>query len=114
MTRVKRGSVAQRRHHAILGIMKGAKRAHSRLARTAQQQAMKKLSYAHRHRALRKRHFRSLWITRMNAASRLQGLTYSELIYKLRNSHILLNRKMLAQMAVLDHASFEAVVDTVN
>jgi large subunit ribosomal protein L20 len=111
MTRVKRGSVLQRRHHAILKLMEGSRGAHSRLSRTAQQQVMKKMSYAHRHRGLRKRDFRALWITRINAASRSKGISYSRLMYHLRDSQILLNRKILAQMAVLDENSFEAMLD---
>jgi large subunit ribosomal protein L20 len=110
MTRVKRGSVAQRRHSGILNMMKGSRGAHSRLTRTAQQQVMKKLVYAHRHRGLRKRNFRSLWITRINAAAKIRHISYSKIIYQLRIAHISLNRKMLAQIAVLDSQSFDTVV----
>ena len=114
MTRVKRGSVAQRRHSDILSLMKGSRGAHSRLTRTAQQQAMKKLSYSHRHRGLRKRNFRSLWITRMNAASKIRHTSYSQMIHMLHNAHISLNRKMLAQIAVLDSRSFDTIIDIAN
>lgn len=110
MTRVKRGSVARKRRQVILNFMKGSKRAHSRLTRTAQQQFMKKLFYSYRSRRIRKRDFRSLWITRMNAASRLQGLSYSRFIQNLRQCNIALNRKSLAQISVLDRLSFNRII----
>ena len=93
MTRVKRGSVAQRRHSGILNMMKGSRGAHSRLTRTAQQQVMKKMVYSHRHRGLRKRNFRSLWITRMNAAAKRRYISYSQMISRLYTANISLNRK---------------------
>ena len=110
MTRVKRSYVAKKRRNRIFNLMKGSKGAHSRLARTAQQQVLKKLSYSHRDRGLRKRSFRSLWITRINAAAKIKYFNYSQLIYKLRSSKILLNRKILAQIAILDSTSFNAVI----
>ena len=114
MTRVKRGSVAQKRHSGILSLMKGSRGAHSRLTRTAQQQVMKKLVYAHRHRGLRKRNFRSLWITRMNAAAKTRNMSYSQIIYELYTANISLNRKMLAQIAVLDSQSFDTVISIIK
>ena len=114
MTRVKRSYVAKKRRNRIFNLMKGSKRAHSRLARTAQQQVLKKLSYSHRDRGLRKRNFRSLWITRINAAAKKNKLNYNKLIAKLRTSKILLNRKILAQMAVLDSASFNALIGVIT
>lgn len=109
MTRVKRGYVARRRRNRILTITAGSKRAHSRLFRSAQQQAMKTLVYSHRDRNRRKRDFRHLWITRLNAAVREKGSSYNQLMNKLYKSNIVLNRKILAQIAVLDPISFQAI-----
>jgi len=114
MTRVKRGSVSQKRHRNILASMQGAQGAHSRLTRTAQQQVLKKLVYSRRDRRLRKRHLRSLWITRINAAARVHALSYSRMIDTLYNANIRLNRKMLAQMAVWDGVSFNAALKSAN
>jgi large subunit ribosomal protein L20 len=111
MTRVKRGYVARRRRNRIRDLMKGSKGAHSKLSRCAQQQAMKKLSNSYRNRNLKKRNFRSLWITRINAAARIYKTSYSQIIYRMRNAKIILNRKILAQLVVLDLPAFYAVVN---
>ncbi|MDA0673195.1 MAG: 50S ribosomal protein L20 [Cyanobacteria bacterium] len=111
MARVKRGNVARKRRKKILKLAKGFRGSHSKLFRTANQQVMKALRYAYRDRRNRKRDFRRLWITRINAAARQEGLSYSKLIGQLKKANIEINRKMLAQMAVLDPASFSAVVD---
>ena len=111
MARVKRGNVARKRRKKILKLAKGFRGSHSKLFRTANQQVMKALRYAYRDRRNRKRDFRLLWITRINAAARQEGLSYSKLIGQLKKANIEINRKMLAQMAVLDPASFSAVVD---
>lgn len=110
MTRVKRGPVKQKRRQRVLEVMQGAQGAHGRLFRTAQTQAMRKLVSATRDRRLRKRDFRALWISRLNGAARQHGLSYSELVSQLRVSNILLNRKMLAQMAICDPDSFATLV----
>ena len=110
MTRVKRGYVARRHRNHILSITAGSQRARSRLFRTANQQAMKSMVSSHRDRGRRKRDLRRLWITRMNAAARKEGLVYSQLIHELYLANVQLNRKTLAQMAVLDHPSFVTVV----
>jgi len=110
MVRVKRGNVARKRRNKILKLAKGFVGSHSRLFRPANQQVMKALRYSYRHRRERKRDFRSLWITRLNAAARQEGLSYSRLIDALNKSHILLNRKMLSQLALADPAVFSAVV----
>jgi large subunit ribosomal protein L20 len=112
MTRVKRGSVGQKRHRKIVATMQGAQGAHSRLTRTAQQQVLKKLVYSRRDRRLRKRNLRSLWITRINAAARVHLLSYSRMMDTLYSAEIRLNRKMLSQMAVWDSASFNAVLQS--
>jgi large subunit ribosomal protein L20 len=110
MTRVKRGNVARKRRNKILKLAKGFRGSHSKLFRTANQQVMKALRNAYRDRKKKKRDFRRLWITRINAAAREQGLSYSRLIGQLKKSNIQLNRKMLAQLAVLDPQAFAEVV----
>lgn len=109
MTRVKRGNVARKRRKKILKLAKGFRGSHSTLFRTANQQVMKALRSAYRDRKKRKRDFRRLWIVRINAAARLNGMSYSQLMGKLKKADIQINRKMLAQMAVLDPASFSKV-----
>ncbi|MBG0744758.1 MAG: 50S ribosomal protein L20 [Cylindrospermopsis raciborskii KL1] len=111
MTRVKRGNVARNRRNKILKLAKGFRGSHSTLFRTANQQVMKALRSAYRDRKKKKRDFRRLWITRINAASRQQGLSYSQLIGNLKKSNVELNRKMLAQLAVLDPATFAKVAE---
>jgi large subunit ribosomal protein L20 len=114
MTRVKRGNVARKRRKKILKLAKGYRGSHSKLFRTANQQVMKALRSAYRDRRRRKRDFRRLWITRINAAARQNGVSYSKLIGQMKKADIQLNRKMLAQRAVLDPASFSKVVETAN
>ncbi len=111
MTRVKRGNVARKRRKKILKLAKGFRGSHSKLFRTANQQVMKALRNAYRDRRKKKRDFRRLWITRINAAARLQGISYSQLINKLDKANISLNRKMLAQLAVQDIEAFNKVVE---
>jgi len=110
MARVKRGNVARKRRKKILQLAKGYRGAHSRLFRVANQQVMKALRYSYVGRKQKKRVFRKLWITRINAASRLNGLSYSRLIHNFKKSNIGLNRKMLAQLAVLDIPTFNELV----
>lgn len=110
MARVKRGNIARKRRKKILQLAKGYKGAHSRLFRVANQQVMKALRYSYVGRKQKKRVFRKLWITRINAASRLNGLSYSRLIYNFKKSNIGLNRKMLSQIAVLDIPTFNELV----
>ncbi len=111
MTRVKRGNVARKRRKKILKLAKGFRGSHSKIFRTANQQVMKALRNAYRDRRKKKRDFRRLWITRINAASRQQGLTYSQLTGLLKKSQVELNRKMLSQLAILDPAAFTKVVE---
>ena len=110
MARVKRGNVARKRRKKILKLAKGFRGSHSKLFRTANQQVMKALRSAYRDRRRRKRDFRRLWITRINAAARQHGMSYSQLIGSLKKADIQLNRKMLAQLAVLDPTAFGEVV----
>jgi large subunit ribosomal protein L20 len=110
MVRVKRGNVARNRHKKILKFAKGFRGAHSRLFRTANQQVMKSLVYSYIGRKRRKRVFKKLWLCRVNAAARLEGMTYSKLKGCLKNNSIELNLKMLAQLALLDKQTFSAIV----
>ena len=110
MTRVKRGNVARKRRKKVLKLAKGFRGSHSRLFRVANQQVMKALRNAYRDRRKRKRDFRRLWIVRINAAVRQEGISYSQLTGNLKKANIQINRKMLAQMAVLDPEGFSKVV----
>ena len=111
MARVKSGVTARRRHKKILSKAKGYYGARSRVFRVAKQAVTKAGQYAYRDRRQRKRQFRALWITRINAQSRANGLTYSRLINGLKKADIALDRRVLADLAVHDKAAFAAVVD---
>ena len=113
MSRVKRGNVARKRRKKILCLAKGFRGSSSKLFRIANQQVMKSLRYAYVGRKRKKREFRSLWITRINAAARLEGINYSGLISALKASEVSINRKMLAQLAVSDRTSFNQVLKSV-
>lgn len=106
MTRVKRGNVSRKRHKKILKLSKGFRGAGSLLFRTANQQAMKALRYSYLNRRKKKREFRSLWITRVNAAVRRYGLSYSEFMNYLKTRSIKLNRKVIAQLSICDPRAF--------
>jgi len=111
MVRVKRGNVAKKRRKKILILAKGYRGAHSRLFRVANQQVMKALKYSYVGRKQKKRTFRKLWIIRINAASKLNGVSYSKLIHNFKKSKIDLNRKMLSQIAVLDSQTFKKLIE---
>jgi len=111
MPRIKRGVTARRRHKKILERAKGHYGARSRVFRVAKQSVIKAGQYAYRDRRQRKRQFRALWITRINAASRANGLTYSRLIAGLRRAAIGLDRRVLSDLAVHDKAAFAAIVE---
>jgi large subunit ribosomal protein L20 len=111
MTRVKRGNVARKRRKKILKLAKGFRGSHSTLFRTANQQVMKALRSAYRDRKKKKRDFRRLWITRINAAVRQHGMSYSKFIGNLKKAEIEINRKMLAQIAVLDPSGFAKIAE---
>lgn len=110
MARVKRGNVARKRRNKILSLAKGFRGSSSKLFRIANQQVMKALRYAYVGRKRKKREFRSLWITRINAAARLEDSNYSGVINNLKISNIAINRKMLAQIAVSDNSSFQHIL----
>jgi large subunit ribosomal protein L20 len=112
MVRVKRGNVARKRRKKILAIASGYRGAHSALFRVANQQVMKALRYSYIGRKQKKRIFRRIWITRINAASRLNGISYSQLMNKFKKSNIDLNRKMLSQIAVLDTSTFKSLIQS--
>ena len=110
MARVKTGYTRRRRHKKVLKLTKGQYGSRSKLFRRANEAMLKSLWYAYRDRRNRKRDLRRLWITRINAAARLNGMTYSKMIYGMRVNNIMINRKMLADLAVRDADAFSAVV----
>jgi large subunit ribosomal protein L20 len=112
MARVKTGPHRRRRHKKILRITKGQFGTRHRLFRRANEAMLKSLWYSYRDRRTRKRVLRRLWISRINAAARLNGTTYSRLIHRMRQSGIAINRKMLADLAVKDPKAFQAVVSS--
>jgi len=114
MVRIKRGNVAKKRRKKILIIASGYKGAHSVLFRIANQQVMKALKYSYINRKQKKRIFRKIWITRINAASRIEGFTYSKLIFNFNIANIILNRKMLSQIAILDNLTFVKIVNSIK
>jgi large subunit ribosomal protein L20 len=113
MTRVKRGFVARKRRKKVLKITTGFKGSSSILFRSANQRKMKALRFSYRDRRRRKRDLRQLWITRINAATRLYHLNYNQFIYQLKQLNIHINRKWLAQLAVRDQDVFYELVKKV-
>ena len=111
MSRVKRGVTARRRHKAILKMAKGHKGLRHKIFRRANESVLHALDYAYQHRRDRKGQFRRLWIMRINAAAREQGLTYSRLINGLMKAGVQLDRKVLADLAVRDPVAFASVAD---
>ena len=111
MARVKRGVIARRRHKKIMAKAKGYYGARSRSYRLAIQAVIKAGQYQYRDRRQRKRQFRALWITRINAAARLNGLSYSRLIDGLKKASVEIDRRVLADIAVHDAQAFSALAD---
>lgn len=111
MARVKRAVNAKKRHKKVLKQAKGYFGAKSKLFRTANQAVMKSLNYAYIGRKQRKRDFRKLWIARINAAARLNGMSYSKFINGLKKANIDINRKMLSEMAIHDAEGFSKLVE---
>jgi len=111
MPRVKRGNKARKRRKKVLKLAKGFFGSRSKLFRPANQAVMKSLQYAYRDRRNKKRNFRRLWITRINAAARQEGLSYSRFINGLKQADIEINRKMLAELAVNNKDDFKELVD---
>lgn len=111
MARVKRGLNTKKKHNKILKLAKGYYGSKSKLYRTANQAVMKSLNYAYIGRKLRKRDFRKLWITRISAACRLNGVSYSKFMGALKKNNIEINRKMLSEMAINDSEGFKKLVE---
>lgn len=109
--RVKGGTVTRRRHKKILDMTKGQWGTRSKLFRRANEAMLKSYWYAYRDRRNRRRDLRRLWIARINAAARMNGMSYSRFIYGLKQANVQLDRKVLADIAVRDSAAFAAVVD---
>lgn len=111
MPRAKSSVVSRKRHKKILKLAKGYRGSKSKLFRVANQQVMKSLMYAYRDRKARKRDFRRLWITRINAAARDNGMSYNRFINGLKNAGVNINRKVLADLAVNDSKAFGQLVE---
>ena len=114
MARVKRGVVAHSKHKKIVKLAKGYRGARSRVFRVAKQAVIKAGQYAYRDRKQKKREFRSLWISKINAAARQNNISYSQLINSLKKSNIILNRKMLADLAMNNTQNFSALVKSLT
>ncbi len=112
MSRVKRGVTARRRHKKVLELTKGQWGPKHRLYRRAHEAMLHALSYAYRDRRDRKNQFRRLWITRINAAARAAGVSYSQMMHGLKEAGVSINRKMLADLAVKDATAFQQLVAT--
>jgi large subunit ribosomal protein L20 len=111
MARIKGGLNAKKKHNRVLKLAKGYRGARSKQYRVAKQSVMRALTSAYRGRKERKRQFRTLWIARINAAARMNGLSYSRFMYGLKLAEVDINRKMLAEMAVNDAAGFTVLAD---
>ena len=114
MPRVTKSVVAKAKHKKILSSTKGHYGARSRLFKTAKQSNIKSLQYAFRDRKNRKREIRALWISRINAAARELGYSYSKLINNLSNKEVIINRKILSQLSVEDPSTFKKIVELVS
>ncbi|MBO7364346.1 MAG: 50S ribosomal protein L20 [Lachnospiraceae bacterium] len=111
MARVKGGLNAKKKHNRVLKLAKGYRGARSKQYRVAKQSVMRALASAYAGRKEKKRQFRQLWIARINAAARMNGLSYSRFMFGLKQGNIILNRKVLADMAVNDAEGFTALCD---
>ena len=111
MARVKGGTVTRKRRKRMLKLAKGYYGSKHTLFKTAKEQVMNSYNYAYRDRRQKKRDFRKLWVARINAAARMNGLSYSKLMHGLKVAEIDINRKMLADLAVHDAAAFTALAD---
>lgn len=114
MTRIKRGNVARQRRKKILKLAKGFRGSHSKLFRTAKQQVLKSLKYSYVGRKNKKRNYRRLWISRINASTRLYNINYSKFISLLKKSNIGLNRKIISQLAIVDLYFFSYLVKIIQ
>ena len=114
MPRVTKSVTAKAKHKKVLNSTKGHYGARSRLFKTAKQSNIKSLQYAFRDRKNKKRSFRSLWIARINAASRALGISYSKLINGMTTNNIIIDRKILSDIAIHDPSTFEKIVQSAN
>ena len=114
MVRVKRGNVAKKRRKKVLKAVKGFRGSHSSLFRTAKQQLMKALKYSYIGRKQRKRQYRRLWISRINAALLVHRIPYSKFMYLLKRSQVSLNRKVLSQMIIMDYKVFSKLIAIIS
>ena len=112
MARIKGGVNAKKKHNRVLKLAKGYRGAKSKLYRIANQAVMKSLTYSYTGRKLKKRDFRSLWITRISAACKMNGINYSRFMNGLKKANIEINRKMLSEIAINDPAAFTQLVET--
>ena len=110
MTRVKRGNIARKRRKRILKLSKGFRGTNSSLFSVSKQQILKALKYSYIGRKNKIRNYRRLWIVRINAAVRSNGLTYNKFIHNLKASKVALNRKMLSQLAIIDITTFNLII----
>lgn len=111
MARVKRGMMSLKKRHKVLKAVKGFRGARGRTYKAANEALLHSLTYAFRDRRVRKRDFRALWIARINAAARREGLTYSRLMSGLKKEGLNINRKVLADLAINDQAAFARLLD---
>ncbi|MBO6118941.1 MAG: 50S ribosomal protein L20 [Lachnospiraceae bacterium] len=112
MARIKGGMNAKRKHKKVLKLAKGFRGSRSKQYRVAKQSVMRALTESYRGRKEKKRQFRELWITRINAACRLNDISYSKFMFGLKKANIVLNRKILADLAVSDEKAFSKLADT--
>lgn len=113
MSRVKRGMVTKKRHKRILKLTKGYWGQRKNIFRRANETLMRAMAYAYKGRKMRKRDFRALFITRINAACRMHDVQYSVFMYGLKQNNILINRKMLSQIAIFEPAAFASLINKV-
>lgn len=111
MPRVKRGVPAHKKHKKLLQMAEGHRGTRRRLYRPAHESVMRSMAYMYRDRRVRKRDMRALWITRINAAARIHGVSYSKLMHAIHTANIDVDRKILAEMAVRDEAAFTALLE---
>ena len=114
MARIKRGTVSRRKHNKLLGLTKGYRGTKSKLIKVAREAALHAGQYAYQGRKLRKRNFRTLWITRISEAVKKENISYSVFIDKLKKANITLDRKILSNLIVEDPQTFKQIVDKVK
>ena len=114
MPRARSGKISHRRHKKVLDLVKGHSSSRHALYRTAHESMLHALDYSYRHRKKRKSDFRRLWITRINAAVRSQGLSYSQFIAGLKKSNIEINRKILADLAITNPQNFNKLIASIS